>query len=1302
MENLPREIREGLHPLVFCVNLIPPNNSADSTDSTTDLVQAFQNSPQQRFLHPTKIFAEFVSSLSGFQTTLAGVPSNPDTTPWAHIVKVSKRHVFPPSKDPEGTQNRSTLIVQSRSSTTTLYTTSSSQNTPTPKSNVPPLEGILPAGWLEKHAHALPAVLIVVTYIDITMDPETAEESDLELAETIDQLRSSLALKRECRMHLICCVLPPPTTTPDYNDDPFEESGQRSTASNPNNNSENATMDAERFVSIRTKCRLTPSNITTLQVSPNGLTLASLSTPLPYSDPDLDYEPQQQKQNLQQKYIQQQLQLKRLHRNIQDSANSYYLNLARRAKHKLSALYVEQYPEHLPLAARYCFKIASFYEFQNHTPGLNTSDKILQYRTEGYQYLEEYYQELMEVLESGGTAQDIQSQLTGPTTASGEGDVEVALANSPLSSKQQQQQQPSQAMKSISFEDDPHLSASSEYFLSDLVHQCRTLASWCNFQIIQMAHVIFHKQNSKHPFVYKSSNRHSHPQLVLAQTQWQRYYYTFLSSSDNDPLFPKWYHLFHICQERYLMAQLSEGIGLAGDGILPCCTWKMYEAASDTRMELHRELILLRQSKSQKGEEGETKLTKIPSSESLERHNYVGGFGKDRLETIYQNEMEVDHLGFALRDYQKALSHFKLVESELHVLAEKQVICTRNRSRANIHFRVGGLLLYRKQYAEAKNQLEQALHQSDKWSGLQCTLMKAIQKCQEHLTQTEKDLYTHASMILNSSIFRFASPKERDIAMDAVFFPSKETALGAPLSVTLSTSNTTTNPFTFAATFPKATHAVAGDTVTASVSLKSHLLIPVSISSMQLQTTVGLVTVGKDPCNVIIQPNTVEYFSAEIKLPLDLVSSLKQEEVPEVSANLKPTGKPQNIPVGSVGKNIKVRTSGLTQGGGAYYLTKPPDQEIGSVLLDNTLFGGVPISCTGIILSLNAVKNSNHAESGTLEIVLKDDKPTIIQESSDKDKLSQIKHLPVFEKVNYVDIAWDRPMHHSLSLGPRCIRVLKPIPKLKITNITALQTEGRAMEGVVNRIIFKVESGSDECCSDVEYSIRCTNSNILPMPSDNKQGKVDRPPILVIHDTSSEQEQILSGGAILPNKWKPHPSTKSQGSKESYHKLTSTLEPEKSCLLVLDLFRPSPSFQVSAKADCQTNIELVFRYKQVLTMHGETGGIVTRIFKDSVVWNTPMKAKFSVVQGKLKAFPCGSSHPSNKVSSNPTNPPERDIPVVTVDPKSHISANNGDKITVRCSLEATEAQYGMGTEVQRVYFKVNRYFIYFFFLEHNM
>ena len=162
-------------------------------------------------------------------------------------------------------------------------------------------------------------------------------------------------------------------------------------------------------------------------------------------------------------------------------------------------------------------------------------------------------------------------------------------------------------------------------------------------------------------------------------------------------------------------------------------------------------------------------------------------------------------------------------------MAEKQVICARNRSCANIHFRVGGLLLYRKQYAEAKNQLEQALHQCDKWSGLQSTLMKAIQKCQEHLTKTEKDMYTDAS----SSIFRFVSPKERDTVMDAAFFPSKETALGASLSVTLPTSNTTTNPFTFAATFPKATHVVGGDTVTDSVSLKSHLLIPVSIS-MQL------------------------------------------------------------------------------------------------------------------------------------------------------------------------------------------------------------------------------------------------------------------------------------------------------------------------------------------------------------------------------------------------------------------------------------------------------------------------------------
>jgi len=91
-----------------------------------------------------------------------------------------------------------------------------------------------------------------------------------------------------------------------------------------------------------------------------------------------------------------------------------------------------------------------------------------------------------------------------------------------------------------------------------------------------------------------------------------------------------------------------------------------------------------------------------------------------------------------------------------------------------------------------------------------------------------------------------------------------------------------------------------------------------------------------------------------------------------------------------------------------------------------------------------------------------------------------------------------------------------------------------------------------------------------------------------------------------------------------------------------------------------------------------------------------MKDKFSVVQGKLKAFPCGSSHPSNKISSNPTKPPERDISVVIVDPKSHISANNGDKITARCRLEATEAQYGMGTEVQRVFQGKSIFHLYLF------
>merc|ERR1712037_841041 len=69
-----------------------------------------------------------------------------------------------------------------------------------------PIQGMLPSGWMEKHAHALPSVLLLVTRVDSQIDVYEQAKLERHLSRTCELLRSSLASKRNCRLHLVCLV----------------------------------------------------------------------------------------------------------------------------------------------------------------------------------------------------------------------------------------------------------------------------------------------------------------------------------------------------------------------------------------------------------------------------------------------------------------------------------------------------------------------------------------------------------------------------------------------------------------------------------------------------------------------------------------------------------------------------------------------------------------------------------------------------------------------------------------------------------------------------------------------------------------------------------------------------------------------------------------------------------------------------------------------------------------------------------------------------------------------------------------
>jgi hypothetical protein len=349
------------------------------------------------------------NKITSFAKTLN---SNRDFFQQARIEPISARHGFPPSKDPEGTKNLSHYLHQvvkrkNLDSVSKLF-----QSTR--------IEGILPSGWLEKHVHALPSVILVVC--NVTSDRINQEKQDQNLYETIDHLRQNLVPKRNCKIHVIGLLQDDVTPT---QGDIWGRS-----------------VSSEFGVSHG----LQPSTELLINV-----TLLRASSDLQANDTGMPTSPA----------------LKRLHRTIRDSSLSYYIYQTRRAKDKLSMMlglkegveYASPPPQLLPFVIRYCFKIAIFYEFQA------KAEKSLLYMSEGYRYVSKYYQFLVakDCKTSVDKSDGDDYQLESAAHIGDENDVEVSLV---------------EAGGAISWQ------SLIPEAPKDMIHQSKVLAEWMHMRVM--------------------------------------------------------------------------------------------------------------------------------------------------------------------------------------------------------------------------------------------------------------------------------------------------------------------------------------------------------------------------------------------------------------------------------------------------------------------------------------------------------------------------------------------------------------------------------------------------------------------------------------------------------------------------------------------------------------------------------------------------------------------------------------------------------------------------------------------------
>lgn len=255
----------------------------------------------------------------------------------ARIESVSMKHGFPPSKDPEGQNSLADHFpAWLRTRDPNLLAQLIAQY---------PLTGILPAGWLEKHVHALPSVILVVC--GVSTNRAEQEEQDRRLLSTIEHFSLSLVEKRQCKIHVVGLL-----------------------------SDEVSPVQGDQWG--RTIMSLLTEDGPPNTEPPFSVTLLRASTDLTGNESGL---PTSQA-------------LRGLHQSVREASMVYYLTQARRTKEKLRKLTEDKRrrgqqspPEPLlPLVIRYCFKIAIFYEFQwKH-------EKSLRFMVEGYRHAMRYYE----------------------------------------------------------------------------------------------------------------------------------------------------------------------------------------------------------------------------------------------------------------------------------------------------------------------------------------------------------------------------------------------------------------------------------------------------------------------------------------------------------------------------------------------------------------------------------------------------------------------------------------------------------------------------------------------------------------------------------------------------------------------------------------------------------------------------------------------------------------------------------------------------------------------------------------------
>lgn len=320
---------------------------------------------------------------------------------------------------------------------------------------------------------------------------------------------------------------------------------------------------------------------------------------------------------------------------------------------------------------------------------------------------------------------------------------------------------------------------------------------------------------------------------------------------------------------------------------------------------------------------------------------------------------------------------------------------------------------------------------------------------------------------------------------------------------------------------------------------------------------------------------------------------------------------------------------------------------------------------------------------------------------------ANVKRTP-FEEDNYVASAWARPVHHPLPNGPRCLRVLGPSSGMEITNLTQAVSNGRAIEGTVNRICLKLQAGNDEACREIKFKVVCSTTILgedgkprtLSAETSGEGDTVQmknpdsRTPVLVAASPHSKSTSSTDYGFDIPAGWALAGGS-GQETGDGLRPHAQALARGEITYAFFELYRPTALLDPSGgKAKsvpvCQTDFEVTVSYRQDREekgreisgqMNGADGCIISEVVTQkktgSVLWTPPMVVSFSC--GSRDSTPSGSRHPSNL--TNDARPSDTSV-------FTEIPLIDGENVCIRSCLEANPILDDFALEVGPIRFEV--------------